>query len=170
MKLRDLEEILCDCEGFDNPKVELEQYPTSSHIAARMLFTAATTYDDIENHSVGDFGCGAGVLSIASSILGSTYTIGFDVDQDALDNAWVNCKKLEVPVDLVQMDILSLNIAHSLDTVVMNPPFGTRNVGIDSEFVKKGMDNANVVYSLHKTSTRDVSSWKLIVVYSPATF
>jgi predicted RNA methylase len=37
----------------------------------------------------------------------------------------------------------------------MNPPFGTRIPGIDTEFVLKGMKHANVVYSLHKTSTRD---------------
>ena len=42
------------------------------------------------------------------------------------------------------------------DTVVMNPPFGTRNTGIDTAFVLKGMEYSNVVYSLHKTSTRDV--------------
>ena len=42
------------------------------------------------------------------------------------------------------------------DTVVMNPPFGTRNPGIDTAFVLKGLQSANVVYSLHKTSTREV--------------
>ena len=38
----------------------------------------------------------------------------------------------------------------------MNPPFGTRNTGIDAEFVTIAMKNARSVYSLHKTSTRDV--------------
>jgi predicted RNA methylase len=37
----------------------------------------------------------------------------------------------------------------------MNPPFGTRVAGIDTQFVLKGMQNSNVVYSLHKTSTRE---------------
>lgn len=37
----------------------------------------------------------------------------------------------------------------------MNPPFGTRHAGIDTTFVLKGMEYANVVYSLHKSSTRD---------------
>jgi predicted RNA methylase len=44
------------------------------------------------------------------------------------------------------------------DTVVMNPPFGTRNTGIDTAFVMKGMEYSNVVYSLHKTSTREVGA------------
>jgi predicted RNA methylase len=91
----------------------LEQIPTSSHIAARMLFTAATTYDDISGCTVGDLGCGPGMLSIASNLLGSAYTVGFDVDEEALDNAWVNCRKMEIyDIDLVQTDVQSLQLTH----------------------------------------------------------
>ena len=39
----------------------------------------------------------------------------------------------------------------------MNPPFGTRNTGVDTAFVLKGMEYASTVYSLHKTSTREVT-------------
>ena len=28
-----------DIAAFDNPKVELEQYPTGPHLASRLLFT-----------------------------------------------------------------------------------------------------------------------------------
>lgn len=113
MKLRDLEEILGDVDPFDTPKVELEQYPTSPHIASRMIFSAANTFGDIEGQTVGDFGCGAGMLTIASNVLGSSHTVGFDVDQDALDNAWVNCRKLDIyDIDLVQLDLLSIKLAH----------------------------------------------------------
>ena len=100
--------------------------------------------------------------------------IGFDVDEDALDSAWVNCKKLEIDsIDFILSDIQTLRIhggtklnpsamtfqiisPPDFDTVVMNPPFGTRNAGIDTLFVETAMQNANVVYSLHKTSTREV--------------
>jgi predicted RNA methylase len=53
---------------------------------------------------------------------------------------------------------LTHTLCADFDTVVMNPPFGTRNTGIDTAFVLKGMEYASVVYSLHKTSTRDVSN------------
>lgn len=45
------------------------------------------------------------------------------------------------------------------DTVIMNPPFGTKNnQGIDMVFLKQAIRmSAGSVYSLHKTSTRDVS-------------
>ncbi len=40
MKLKELESYLSQCEPFANPKVVLEQYATSAHIAARMIFAA----------------------------------------------------------------------------------------------------------------------------------
>lgn len=156
MRLKELEYALSDVLPFDNPKVELEQIPTSPHIASRMIFTAANHYEDIEGCVVGDFGCGAGMLSIAAHLLGSISITGFDVDSDALEDAQVNFAKMDIDeIDLVQADISSLRINTSFDTILMNPPFGTRNKGIDTAFVMKGMDNANTVYSLHKTSTRD---------------
>jgi len=42
-----------------------------------------------------------------------------------------------------------------VDTVLMNPPFGTRNKGIDMVFVETALRiTRKSVYSLHKTSTR----------------
>ena len=62
MKLKQLESILSDIDPFENPKIDLEQVCTSPHIAARMIFTAANTYDDIVDCSIGDFGCGPGTF------------------------------------------------------------------------------------------------------------
>lgn len=45
--------------------------------------------------------------------------------------------------------------ANSFDTVIMNPPFGTRVKGADMMFLKMALHMARTsVYSLHKTSTR----------------
>lgn len=43
------------------------------------------------------------------------------------------------------------------DTVIMNPPFGTKNnAGIDMKFLETAIRlSSNTVYSLHKSSTRD---------------
>lgn len=78
-----------------------------------------------------------------------------------------------------------------VDTVVMNPPFGTRKKGSDMEFLAKALKvrivtishpchgyhhlfvnffsdcsqvASQAVYSLHKTTTRDVSCFYLHVV------
>ena len=45
MKLRELERWLSQCDQFEDPKVVYEQYATSAHIAARMVYAAQ---DNIE--------------------------------------------------------------------------------------------------------------------------
>lgn len=44
MKLKELESYLQDVDGFPDPKVALEQYPTPPHIAARIVYTIEGTY------------------------------------------------------------------------------------------------------------------------------
>lgn len=63
----------CDLLRSEKPKIQYEQYPTTAHLAARMIYTADTVYDDIEDKAVGDFGSGCGILSIASFIRGAGY-------------------------------------------------------------------------------------------------
>jgi len=160
MKLKQLEQHLQEVEGFENPKILLEQYPTRPHIAACMVHTMAYTFDDIEDKLIADLGCGCGVLSIGSVMLGAGAVTGFDVDQDALEQFQENISDFEIDnIDLINMDIESLNEgwANKFDTVIMNPPFGTKhNKGLDLKFLQTGIKMASgAVYSLHKTSTRD---------------
>ena len=42
-----------------------------------MLYTIHNTYDDIENKVVADLGCGCGVLSIGTAMLGAGYVIQY---------------------------------------------------------------------------------------------
>ncbi|CAN8230121.1 unnamed protein product [Cochlearia groenlandica] len=157
MKLKQLEGYLGNLEQFSNPKVDLEQYPTGSHIASRMLFTAENSYGDITDKVVADFGCGCGTLSVASALLDAACVIGFDIDPQSLETATLNAEELEVEIDFVQCDITKLELKGQIvDTVVMNPPFGTRKKGADMEFLSAAMKVASrAVYSLHKTSTRE---------------
>ncbi|KAL4096413.1 hypothetical protein QTP88_021375 [Uroleucon formosanum] len=71
MKLKKLQHALEDIETFQNPKIELEQYTTSSHIAACILHTAELVYNDINGKCVADLGCGSGVLNIDAALLGA---------------------------------------------------------------------------------------------------
>jgi len=77
MKLKTLQHALEDIETFENPKIELEQYTTSSHIAACILHTAQFVYNDINGKCVADLGCGSGVLSIGAALLGAQYCAGY---------------------------------------------------------------------------------------------
>lgn len=70
LRLKELESRLQQVDGFEKPKLFLEQYPTSTYIAACVL-TIHNTYDDIENKVIADLGCGCGVLSIGTAMLGA---------------------------------------------------------------------------------------------------
>ena len=76
MKLKQFEAVLQDVAGFESPKIDLEQYPTSAHLASRILFTADTSYDDIEDKNVLDLGCGTGMFAIGAAVLGSAFSLG----------------------------------------------------------------------------------------------
>lgn len=99
-------------------------------------------------------------MSIAASVLNAGHVVGFDIDAAALGVCSRNCEEMEIAaVDLVQCD-LSLPPDHRwrgfFDTVVMNPPFGTRTKGLDIAFLKAALFmSSGSVYSLHKTSTRE---------------
>ena len=164
MKLRQLESHLEEVDVFEDPKVLLEQYPTRPHIAACMLHAMQSSFGDVEDKWIADLGCGCGVLSVAGVMLGAGYATGFDIDPDAIAQTQENMEQFEIDnYDLVLADVANgregiLEKFHkTFDTVVMNPPFGTKhNKGIDMEFVKTGLALAKTaVYSLHKTSTRD---------------
>ena len=161
MKLKQLEGFLQNLDVFEKPKVHLEQYPTTPHIASHMLYTIDQTFDDIQGSTVADLGCGCGVLSVGAAVLGSDYVLGFDVDADALELAKQNLEESGVEqVQLVQCDVACLDSMMArtdlFDTVIMNPPFGTKNnAGIDVMFLERAIRLAKrAVYSLHKTSTR----------------
>ena len=161
MKLRELETHLQQVEAFNKPKILLEQYPTRPHIAACMLHTMQSSYDDIEGKLIADLGCGCGMLSIGSIMLGAEFVIGIELDLDAIETCKENVSEFEIEnIDIVQDDVttdVSPQMVKKFDTVVMNPPFGTKhNKGIDMTFVKQGLSLAKTaVYSLHKTSTRE---------------
>ncbi|CAI9291482.1 unnamed protein product [Lactuca saligna] len=64
------------------------------------------------------------------------HVIGIDVDDESLEIASINADNLEVEIGLIQCEIKNLNWRGQIvDTVVMNPPFGTRKKGADMEFL-----------------------------------
>ncbi|XP_045209498.2 rRNA N6-adenosine-methyltransferase METTL5-like [Mercenaria mercenaria] len=164
LKLKELESYLDDVDVFANPKIKLEQYPTTPHIAACMLHTIHTRYDDIESKNILDLGCGCGVLSIGAVMLGAKKVTAIDIDEDALAICQQNIEEFEMEnIEAEQHDVAALGsevterLKGNIDTVIMNPPFGTKhNAGIDMIFLKTALDlSSTSVYSLHKTSTRE---------------
>jgi len=160
MKLKELECHLQEVDEFEEPKILLEQYPTRPHIAACMIHTMASTFDDVEDRSILDLGCGSGVLTIGCVMLGAATVLGLDLDPDALDTCQQNLEAFDIDnVDLVNGNVTDADqiLRQKFDVVIMNPPFGTKhNKGLDLLFLEKGIKLATrAVYSLHKTSTRE---------------
>lgn len=158
MKIKQLESLLEQVEDFERPKIVLEQYSTPSYVAATMIHTAAMD-GYIEGQQIIDLGCGPGMLSIACSLMDADWIIGLEIDGDAIQRALENTNDDDlVNIELVQGDALDSPFHNNVcDTVVMNPPFGTKgNKGIDVSFLKVATKLARKsVYSLHKSSTRN---------------
>jgi len=78
-------------------------------------------------------------------MLGAGSVVGFEIDSDALKICRANAEEFEIDnFDLVSCDVSKLSeeplgFAKKFDTVVLNPPFGTkRNWGLDLAFVRSG--------------------------------
>ncbi|CAK1581664.1 unnamed protein product [Parnassius mnemosyne] len=160
MKLKTLEGYLQDLSGFTKPKIQYEQYETPAHIAAVALYTMQTQFEALENRLVLDAGCGPGVLGIGAAFLGAGFVTAVDIDEDAVEIINENVEEAEISnIDVIKSDFLNCNTfrwENYFDTVLMNPPFGTKNnTGIDMKFLQMGLNlSCDSVYSLHKSSTR----------------
>jgi len=152
MKKRELAIILERLKGFEKPKIELEQYVTPPSLASEIVVNAKLM-GDLERIVV-DLGCGTGILSIASSILGAE-PVGFDIDLDALKVARLNAKAVDANVDFVLSDVkhVTLRVDPKDVTVIMNPPFGIQRRYADRLFLFKAMEIANTIWTIHSAGS-----------------
>jgi putative methylase len=135
------------------PQVALEQYTIPADLAADILFEACYVYGDIENKSVADLGTGTGRLALGASLLGAEYVVGIDLDPTSLRVASRNAKLLGINPDWVWGVVEGLR--GRVDTVLMNPPFGTKQPHADIHFLQIALALGSTVYSIHKSSTRE---------------
>ncbi len=145
----DLERFLSTVKPQPTPKVHLEQYTLSEHVAANILHMAAYSNSNIVGKSVLDLGCGTGRLALGACFLGAKEVVGVDIEPLAIKTASENSRSLGLAacVQWVNADVSS--VAGSFDTVLMNPPFGVQTREADRAFLAKALDVGNVVYSLH---------------------
>jgi len=136
-----------------SPRIGLEQYTIPASIAADILFHAAFVYRDIAGKAVGDLGTGTGRLAIGAALLGARQTVAVDIDPVAINVARENAELAKVEIDWILGD---LDAVHGrLDTVIMNPPFGTKRRHLDRIFLGKAIKTGRIVYSIHKSATRE---------------
>jgi putative methylase len=113
---------------------------------------AGFEHNDLQGRVI-DLGTGTGRLAIGAAMTGAEEVVGVEVDEQALALAKENSDRAGVEVEWVQSDIEKIN--SRFDVVIMNPPYGTRTAHADTRFLGKAFQLAPVVYSIHKSSTRE---------------
>ena len=142
--------ILFNSPDFYQPKPELEQYATPVDIVLEIIKHAKSLGH--LSAKVADLGCGTGRLAIGAAIAGASVT-GFEIDEDALKIArdYSNEKKLEIKWRNLAIE----NIEENFETILMNPPFGSQRPGADRSFLKKSLEIAANIWTIHLAETRD---------------
>ena len=108
------------------PKVELEQYATPANIASDLLWNALSL-GDIEDKNVLDLGCGCGIFSMGSALLGAKSTIGVDIDSDSINLARETTNKFNLEnIKFIVSDVYDLTNDLDVNTIFQNPPFGSQ--------------------------------------------
>jgi len=152
LRKKKLEILLSKLRSLQSPKMDLEQYSIPANLAAEMLYIANSIHNDIYRKRVLDLGTGSGRLAIGAHLLGAKQVVGVDIDPSAIAIARSNEVEAGVKIEWIIADIEA--IRGPFDTVIMNPPFGTRIRHKDRVFLSKALQVGKVVYSLHKRSTR----------------
>ena len=153
----ELETQLAVVAGFENPRTDLEQYPTPPGLAAHVVHVADLN-GDVEGRTVLDLGTGTGMLALAAALRGPARVIGVEIDRAALTTATANQRRVaaSAPVHWIQADATRLPLAvPDPVTVVMNPPFGAQdgNRNADRGFLATASRVASVSYSVHNANS-----------------
>lgn len=155
MNKKQLEIILSQLKENPIPKVELEQYSIPSELAAQIINIAYLS-GDIKNKIILDLGCGTGRLTIGAILMGAKKSIGIDSDEGVLGVARENLKIVdEITNEVIHKKVEFIckdvsNFKGKADTVIQNPPFGIQKLHADRIFLKKALECAGKIYSLHR--------------------
>ncbi len=153
---RGLERRLATLETFDDPDLDLEQYPTPADLAAHLLHDADLRGD--LTGTVVDLGTGTGILALGATLRDPDRVIGIERDRDALalarENEWV--LDPPAPVTWLRGDATRPAVRSDNATVVMNPPFGAQrgNRHADRGFLEAAAGISEVSYSVHNAGSK----------------
>jgi putative methylase len=145
--------------GFDDPRVDLEQYRTPPDIAAHLIHPA-DLHGDIEDRIVVDLGTGTGMLALGAVLRGPETVVGVDLDPEPLGTAQANERRVAATaeVEWVRGDATAAPLCpDGPTTVVMNPPFGAQsgNEHADRGFLATAAEIADVSYSIHNRGSEE---------------
>jgi putative methylase len=156
---RALAQELAVVGGFEDPRVDLEQYRTPPDLAAHLVHRA-DLQGDIEDRLVVDLGCGTGMLALGAALRGPETVVGVDIDPAPLRTARRNQRRVGTTTTIgwVRGDATRAPLApEGPTTVVMNPPFGAQdgNEHADRAFLATAAEVSDVSYSIHNAGSRE---------------
>lgn len=136
--------------NFPSPKIRLEQYRLPAPQVAEILWYIGLRHRDIEGRVVADVGCGTGMFTIGSALMGADLVVGVDLDREAIASAKSLALKMGVSdsTDFVEGD--AGHPPQRADVVIQNPPFGVQVREADRAFLRGALECAPTTYSLHK--------------------
>jgi len=147
--------------ALSDPDPSLEQYATPVEISSSILWKALEN-GDIIDRSVLELGCGGSPFALGALMLGSSSSIGVDIDPRCIELSKENLSKVatsglvKIPESfgllLGDLGVIGPDIPRC-DTVFMNPPFGAQNRNADREFIKVACRKGTVIYAIHNGGT-----------------
>ncbi len=175
---KDLAVFLSKLTTFPKPNQQLEQYSTDSEAAAKLLWQAYLS-NNITDKYVIDLGAGTGILGIGALLLGAAHVEFIEIDATVYTTLKENLAILEANWELEiagKWTFTNNNVSTCGKTlredavVVMNPPFGTQMKHADKTFLTAATKMAPIIYTMHKTSTRNfvqafTADHKLIITW-----
>lgn len=153
---KDLELALSGLKGFKEPSWELEQYATPSAIAADWLWQAALS-GDLRGKVILDAACGPGILGIGALLMGAQKVFFVDKSAEAIKICAENYKQVEKEYEIRKGEFIAGDISMfdgSVEVVLENPPFGTKEKHVDKAFLEKAFSVGKTVWSMHKSATK----------------
>ena len=147
---KDLEIYLQKLQKPEFYKNQLEQYPTSAAVAAEILFLALLD-GNILDKTVADLGAGNGIFSVGAALLGANKVYAVELDENMVKVLRKNSEDLDV--EIIQGDVITFR--ENVDTVFMNPPFGSVIEGSDRKFLDSAMKFGKHIYSIHNLKSAD---------------
>jgi putative methylase len=153
---KDLAVVLSRLKGFSEPSWELEQYATPSEIAADWIWNAALK-GDIRGKVILDAACGPGILGIGALLMGAKRVFFVDKSNETVNICRENYELIKKEYEIGDKEFIVGNISifdGEVDTVLENPPFGTKEKHVDKLFLEKAFSVGKVVWSMHKLVTK----------------
>ncbi len=152
MKKKELELILSKIDGNVPKNSKLEQYFTPASLASEILYKAAGE-GNISLKTVADLGTGNGIFAIGAYLLGAKKVYGIDIDPKMVSLSINNAKLMNADVEFLNVDVKDFSV--KVDTVIMNPPFGSQKKNSDIPFLEKALEISKNFYILFNYKTSD---------------